>query len=459
MKSFEYSGMWWLPTQQEHKVPGIARFADDDRINLALNGLLEPEQGSGLPDLPLKKYPLILGLTDEGLAITLFDCFDTNLTISLGGDSKQQCLAHVAYLGAHLTVPQEMRFNKIDACYSYLPQWAGVFPFRGFQKPFDEIRAFTTKGVISVHPTRPLGIEWIAETELAEAVCVTIESQEALSLEEWNVQFIFPLQNLLSLATQRPNFLVSLQAYIKQNVVTQSDTDLSEIPVQIVYPPAFVPFAPSRTVFPGTILFSLQEIADDFSNMMDSWLNVADELNSVCSLFFGVQYTKLYLDQRFLFIAQAAEVYQSRRTERLYLPENEFQDLIQIILAGCPEAHRDWLEEKIHYSNRPTFRRHLKDLADKVADIMLPLIRERGYNKSTFTNIVYNTRNYLTHHTRELNPEAAQGDELFFITQYLSITVQACLFYELGFTTQRCIEMFRKHEVYQYLLRQQPYSS
>src|SRR5579872_5330930 len=102
MKSFEYSGMWWLPTQQEYKVSGIARFADDDRINLALNGLLESERGGDLPDLPLKKYPLIFGLTNEGLAITLFDCFDTSLEISFEATSKQQCLAHVAYLGAHL---------------------------------------------------------------------------------------------------------------------------------------------------------------------------------------------------------------------------------------------------------------------------------------------------------------------------------------------------------------------
>src|SRR5438876_7261476 len=183
MKSFEYSGMWWLPTQQEHKVPGIARFADDDRINLALNGLFEPERGSGLPDLPFKKHPLILGLTDEGLAITLFDCFDTNLTISLGGKSEQRCLAHVAYLGVHFIEPQELRFDKIDVCYSYLPQWAGVFPFRGQQNSFNGVRASTTKGVITVHPTRLLGAEWVSEAELPESVCMTIESQEALPLE------------------------------------------------------------------------------------------------------------------------------------------------------------------------------------------------------------------------------------------------------------------------------------
>src|SRR5439155_1034940 len=103
----------------------------------------------------------------------------------------------------------------------------------------------------------------------------------------------------------------------------------------------------------------------------------------------GVQYTKLYLDQRFLFIAQAAEVYQSRRTERLYLPENEFQDLIQVILAGCPEAHRDWLEDKIRYSNKPPFRRQLKDLVDKTSDILLPLIGKNRRAKEAFIEAVY----------------------------------------------------------------------
>ena len=459
MKSFEYSGVWWLPYRPEHKVPGTVKFAEEDRIILALNGLLETVQVHNFPELLFKRHPLILGLTSDGLAITLIDCFDTNFTGSLEGDGEQRCLAHVTYIGAHFTDLEELRFHKMDVYYSHLSQWAGIFPFRGHQKPFNEISASTTKGKITVHSTRPSGTAWIPEAELPESVCITIESKGAMSLEEWNTQFIFPLQNLLSLATQRPNFLVSLRTYTEQKEVARQDTDALEFPIEIVYPPTFIPFALSKTVFPQTILFTLLDIAYDFSNILDAWLRVADELDSVCSLFFGVQYTNLYLDQRFLFIAQAAEVYQDRRTDKLYLPDNEFHDLIQKILAGCPETHRDWLEDKIQYSNKPTFRRHLKDLVASTSSILQPLIGKNRQARDSFVEVVYDTRNYLTHHTKELKLKAAQGDKLFLITQCLSIVVQACLLKELGFTDELCIQMLRKHEVYQYLLGLQPYAS
>jgi hypothetical protein len=456
MKSFKYSGVWWFPFQEKRKVAGTVTFTEKDGINLALKGILEPNRNQMNPQFQV--YPLILGLTKDGLAITLLDCEDIHLsfTISSRRSGKQKCWAKAAYIGVHFTNSQEILFDKMDLYYSFLPQWAGVFPFRGHQKPFEEVKATTEKGTITVQSTNFLGNEWIKEEDLPKAVWMKIEVHEALPLSEWITRFISPLQNLLTLTTQRPNAIVDIVAYSKQKVMAQSNDDLSEIPVQVVFLPEIIPYSTGNDVFPETNLFSLQEIAGDFTRIIDTWLKVADELDSVCDLFFEVRYTQQYLKDRFLFFAQAVETYQYRRSERRYLPDDKFQGLMELLYDACPEDHREWLEDKLQHGNKPTFRNQLRDLVRKTSEILLPLIGQSSRKRQAFTDSVYYTRNYLTHHTREDAQRAANSEKLLFITHCLSIALQVCLLYELGFTEQQCVEIFHKHELYQFILAQKP---
>ena len=99
----------------------------------------------------------------------------------------------------------------------------------------------------------------------------------------------------------------------------------------------------------------------------------------------------------------------------------------------------------------------MKDLAKATGLILEPLIGRGSKARDDFAEVVSETRHYLTHYDKELEPKAARGDQLFFITSYLSIAVQVCLLYELGFTPEQCVEMFREHELYGYLLGKQSY--
>src|SRR5260221_191007 len=122
MKSFEYSGMWWLPSHSEYTVSGKLTFVQNDRIDIALDSILEPDRDV-LRERTLKRYPLILGVTDDGQAITLFDCRETNvehITSDEGSYAKHECSAIGAYIGAHLT-SREPLFHKMDVHYSHLP--------------------------------------------------------------------------------------------------------------------------------------------------------------------------------------------------------------------------------------------------------------------------------------------------------------------------------------------------
>jgi hypothetical protein len=224
VKSFKYSGVWWLPSQEDHKVAGEATFVGEGQTKLVLQGAFAHEFKPGKIEY-LPWYPIILGRTEAGQPITLFRCQETSVNISSIGQEigEQECTVEIAFIGAHFTDPQQILFKKVDIHYSYLPQWAGLFPYRGYQKTFDDVRASITKGTITVQLIENIWneltqkTELIKEADLPEIVRIRCEIQEALLLEEWVAQFVVPLQHLISLAIQRPNAIVNIVGYVKQN--------------------------------------------------------------------------------------------------------------------------------------------------------------------------------------------------------------------------------------------------
>jgi len=166
-----------------------------------------------------------------------------------------------------------------------------------------------------------------------------------------------------------------------------------------------------------------------------------------------VQYTNLLLDLRFLLIAQAVEVYQDHRFHKTALPEEEYKTLMDSILAACAdEKEKEWLAGALQHSNHATFRQQLRNFITQTNDVLHPLLGINSTKRNQLAEVVYNTRNYLTHHTKELIPKTASGRELFYITRCLSLALQVCLMKELGFATQHLIEVAHKHEDYGLIL-------
>lgn len=464
MRSFKYSGVWWLSSKENHKVSGEATFAESEYIKLALHGMFAHNFKPGIID-SLPWYPIILGVIEAGQPITLFRCQETYTSSLLGDEERgeQEYRVDVAFIGAHFTDPEAIFFNNIDVQYSYLSQWAGIFPYRGHQKLFDEVKASTTKGTITVQLIRDVWdkltkeTDLIEEADLPELVRIRCELQEALPLEIWMAQYIIPLQHLISLATQRPNAIINIVAYVKENGTEQPNSDGSEIPVQITFLPTIIPIPTNKNTFPRDLLFSVEEVASNFSYIIETWLHNADELGSVYALYFGVQYTNLLLDLRFLLIAQAVEVYQDHRFEqKTAFPEDVYQDLMETVLTACPEEKKEWLTDALQYSNHATFRQQLRNLITQTNDILHPLLGENSKNRNKLAEVIYNTRNYLTHHTKELIPKTASGIELLYITRCLSLALQVCLMKELRFKVPELTEIIRKHEDYQLIPFLQP---
>ena len=454
MKSFNYLGVWWLPSQGEQKFPGEITFLENEQATLILGGTFSHNQPG---PIEFSNYPIIWGTTEDGQPITLLHCQEVGF--KLAEEQEEKYLVDVVFIGVYVADQEQIRFATVDVHYTYLAQWAGVFPYRGLQQPFAEVKALTTKGIITVQPLIDVWqrllkqTDVIGEAKLPELVRIRCEVQEALSLDEWTTRYIAPIQHFISLATQRPNALFHLVGYLLQESAENVAGNNLGVPVQIAFSPAIVPIQAGRSTTPKSILFTLQETAPNFSSIIDIWLSMADELNSAFRLFFGVLYTNLPLDLQFLLLAQAAEVYQDFRFDKTPLTEEEFQNVVTVLQAACPDPQKEWLENVLRYSNGATFSQQVKNLITNTYIILDPLLGKNSAKRGDFSRIVYNTRNYLTHHSKELALNAANGIELLFIIRCLSVILQVCFMRDIGFTDQQITQIFhKKHESYRLAL-------
>jgi DNA-binding transcriptional MerR regulator len=193
------------------------------------------------------------------------------------------------------------------------------------------------------------------------------------------------------------------------------------------------------------MLFTLGDIADDFQSVMERWFAISDDLETVCNLFFGVQYTPtLNLENRFLNVVQAVESYHRRRMKNEVLPKADHKRLKSAVLSKVDAEHKIWLEGLLAYSNEPRLEHRIRELTEKAAEVINPLVT----NKEEFARKVKDTRNYLTHYDKHLKDKAARGVELFWLTQKLSYLLQACFLIELGLPLEKCAKLLHRNQAF-----------
>ena len=452
MDSFEYTGRWWLPSDPNTEVSGTVSYSGEDGILLDLVGTLD--------ELGAKEWhPLVLGLMrDEARFVTLVGCRRARLHVAFPGFTSERFRAATVYVsryGPHFTHVDELRFRKVEVQYDHLPEWAGITGFQehsyedehGRQRyRFEFVRpepvvATTESGIVSVGFGFGYRGSVLREVSLSQSVSILIEVPEPLSFEDLYLRFIQPFRNLLTLATGKPNWTT--------NVEVRVENGSSSRPSQVFFRTGHCQPTAKKGLPLSDMLFSLSDIGADFEVVVARWLSVAQDLDSVSNLFFGVQYSpEMYLEHQFLNLVQAAEVYHRRRVGNEALKRDEYKRRRKLVLESAPSGCKQWLKGQL--SNEPHLEQRIKELTDETGAVLLPLVREAGQ----FAKRVARTRNYLTHYNPQLRSRAVQDARLYELTRSLSFLIQACFLRELGLSAEQSASFFQRNSGYRFALTQ-----
>ena len=477
MENLECSGDWWLPHNEEKKVAGKLTFSNQDGVCLNLLGLLEEKKSDDLS----KSYPIILGVTTDCKMITLCNCRKRGDSISgrVKSDEPEKSWwvyttakysATLILIGAHFTHPNEVQFHKVRVQYTYLPDWVRRDGFKEkerasrrdtyeltYQHP-PPVEAVTPKGTISVqYDFHPNNNDSLRGRVLRQSTWMQVELPDVLTLEEWQRQYIYPLQNFIILATRIPNSVTEMFVYSNQKTDTVTDAvgvrkKIIPIPIQVIFKQYLHESREDKLLTPDKMIFTLQDIETNFGDIIGTWLKISDvdDLGDVCNLFFSAFYSQhLYQELEFLNNVFAAELYHRRRMRNEVLPANEHKSRINSILSATPEEYTEWLQAKLNFSNEPSFEERVNDVVDLAKEVVLPLVSNKDY----FVKKVKHTRHYHVHNVPDLKKKAAHGEELYWITDTLSYLVQTCLLLELGLSSQRCFELLSKSKQYKFAMK------
>lgn len=463
MELLEHIGFWWLPSNPENQVTGIMKSSDEDGIYLEILGSF----GTGKQLLEDSSHEVILGFTKEGKLLTLIEAVTINSTLPCPGIVSQKYRISLAFLGVHFNKIEEIKFFKLEVEYTYLSTWVySELPdfLKECHQQYSEhqnfsysknihrnnpvLEAKTTREKILIKP----GIRWrsdnfLESSQIKFAQIIIDFVEREFTVTEFHLNYLYPLQNLLTLATNKNNFITKLTVFSRNGEKQSTTLESSEIPIQVIS--RIITQAKCKESSSVQMLFVLKDIETEFALYVQKWLNINAEIKQICDLYFGTEYAEfMYGKQRFLSTIQALESYHRVKFGNAQTSIEMHKNKLQEIFDQIPSQHLDWLKNKLHFSNEPSLKDRMKELFNKHKKIIEPFIKE----PTKFFIRVGNTRNYFTHYDESLKDKFAGKEELFRLTQILSFLLKSCLLNELGCTPDRCAELISKGSEYQYTI-------
>lgn len=143
-----------------------------------------------------------------------------------------------------------------------------------------------------------------------------------------------------------------------------------------------------------SMLFGYQFIKEDFSKIINNWLKIYDENIDVMELYFSVQSGKaLDEEMEFLHYAQGLEsLHRNKYQVGSFMPENEYEELLENILKVSPSTYHDWINSKLEFANVPPFSKRVKELINRYPN-HFGNSKQRKYMSEN----IFKCRNLLTH--------------------------------------------------------------
>jgi hypothetical protein len=451
LASWEKKGYWWLPEREDDKVFGILSFSQE-------NGAIV-ELFNSLNDQTLNiKCEFLLGKSLDGENITLYNCQEKSF--SSGSIFPVITLfAEIIFCGVHYKIVDDIRFYLIGCSFTNLYEWLNISGFKvtpdkslfNISYSIPNQTEYNINDEISIQfkltCQQNISKEEGGEFKIAEQANIVLQSKQELPLEKYLI-YLNNFRNFLSLATANPVYPIELNGFSEQNIINFG-SDKFRIPINIFYQLSDYP----QQLAKGSLLncnFLYNQIKTDFCKYFLNWLNKAETLEPLFTLYFGNIFNKsIYLEQRFLSFIYALEFYHRKIIGGDYLERSIYLgELYPILIKSMPakiESHfAESLKAKFKYLNEYSLRKRLHDIFSKNEKLISLLTNK----KNDFIAAIVDTRNYLTHYDDENKGNARRGIALFRLTEKLKLIIEICILVEVGLNEDlinRKIEFFIKH--------------
>lgn len=444
------NGFFFTPQSPEKRYPGTLTISDGGRIELEIT--TDEPAFTSYSEMMIGR---LIGQVEGGY-VTLEDCEYRTMNLSFTGmTGKSLITARLAFVGAGLT--ESPTFTSLRFSVDGLSEWLGRSAFKiEIDQSFEDYTV-TMKRPEPVQCTLPDGtaLEINIEVKLPGAIKYpTLELYQQAFLQitpiepqtfEYYQKLSHRITRFFSFVIGRPVAIHSLKAKIN-DPATSDPHNWLELYFKSLNN------STKQSISSRDMLLQFSSIELRFEDLLSTWLNEYENLMPALHHYFSVQDESLvYLDTKFIAMAQALEAFHRRTYDSRRLPKEEYRDKVAAIIEGCPAEDRQWLQQKLHFGNEITLAERLHQLIDRFEGLF--------GGEELIDSIVrgtVRTRNYHAHYDPEGAGKALKGGALISLTFRLRVSFTLCLLVRLGLTEEEAIELARSTPL-QRLLRNANY--
>lgn len=460
MRAFTATGFWHLPSDPANKVAGTLEYSATKGARVALTGSF----AQGLAPLRAEGYPLIHGIVAEspvGKFFTLVDCIQTQARLSIPGFATESLHASQAFAGDHLFDQARPEFTGVRVQFSELGNWVG-YP-KTLQHEFKKDDGRIVGGDVSYRHPEPISVTLegaelhirsdynISESRansitLKEEVWVHVAMRSGRRVEQINAAYVRPLQNFLTLAADAP-------AGVDAFIVLREDLKRPhrEIPAQthVLRQPVFVPDESSAARWPHDMLFTLEDVREGLGDLLMKWMSLHHSAPAFCNIYFSLQEAPPeFIDVKFLWLAQVLSLYFAHRGQAPSVYERLRTEMESLLSKTVPEGERGWAHAALPTEGDLCWGRAVFDAINESQQLMGPLV---GSDARAFVDRAVKTRRYLLHRDEALRSTAADGAELHWLIEKLTVLVKVALLRELNLDSPTISRFFNRNRRYMHL--------
>lgn len=447
-EEYQKSGFFWLPEDEENKLPGTLSISEGGRIELEVVGYFHGiKEVFNNEDIDIER---ILGHVEKDGLVTLENCFYIKTNFAFDGVSKSTIFVHKVLSGAIWSQGEIVTFNTFSFAVDYLDEWLGITGITidndwkqnnvtvHFELP--ERRSFYLDNGMSLEVCFACSIPSIIaikEATITQRAYFRLVSEEECKLDEFT-SVAFKIVNLMCFAMDEVVVMQDVSATSSELQRTLNNGEQYPEKISIYY--QSIPYSEKTPkIFKHKMLFTFKAIENNAQRVFNNWLNAYEYLSPALGLYFSIKVdAHKYFDGKFLALAQGLETYHRRTSSETLMAQEDFDNLVSEILAKCPKEHTTWLRDRLHYGNELSLRQRIKKIIE-------PFKTHFGSNKERkelITSIV-NTRNYLTHYEDSLKEYSAKGGDLWILCLRMEAIFNLHFLKMLGFTDEEINQIIK----------------
>jgi hypothetical protein len=452
-KTFE--GRWWIFGNDKPEHFGVLHYSPEDGLRLEVKVAQSFSISEILGRTTRTEFAdAVQGRDENDSPISLFCCASPSINRSCGLASYE-LYPLVAIVGQTIESWNAAKFQKIDLRFSLLHNWMAQSRIN---------QNFTTENVLQIQIQPKAAIEVklpngvvlkinsIAQThqqpgslEIHEEHYVSLEFPQPIHAKSILVDYAERLRRLFSILTGTEVVLDSVLFEVPESGEHPAISELlqrNEAAVRV-----------KRDLNVSRMTAPYRELSEALPVVIAKWFEYHQRLDAVLNLYFAVLFNRsLYINHRFLFLAQALEVYHNTHDEFVgYVQQkNEFRERTNQIVKTAPLNEQAWLREKLHYANQKTLAERLSDILSKNKTEAEQFISDL----SLFADAVRNTRNYHTHFDEELREKGKvteNMDDLVRLVSQMETLLGVCIMKDIGIVgapIARLIDRYRRMEIF-----------